>query len=43
MIIRCTKCNRTIDIKQFISILAFIKKEIPIRCICGNEIYYKGE
>lgn len=43
MIVRCEKCKNTIDIKQYISILAFIKREIPIKCKCGNEIYYKGD
>lgn len=43
MIVRCDKCKNTIDIKQYIFILAFINKEIPIKCKCGNEIYYKGE
>lgn len=41
MIIKCGKCGRTIDLNTQATVLSFIQ-EIPVKCKCGNEIYYKG-
>ncbi len=43
MLIRCSNCNKIIDLKTRIMIESFIKG-IPIKCKnCKKEIYFKEE